>query len=294
MITVNSMKCIVGKDRWDFQFKGLSTDPKPQDSWLGNRLAINSMFLEQDTGDFYYLKSMATPSTWATLIEQSFTGEHEGDERYSYTFDDTIQFSDVITVILDGEEYTVEKQGENDEYYYGGYDPDQGNYDFSVYPFCVVNWLEDGAWDVAIAVTDGDEHTVQILGETSGTPAVWKKFGSGGGEPEPTGTKLFEGDVTVQYDDDDDLYYYQNDEVMLNYSSLIVEVNGTRYTLSNTGSDGDFVFADGDGDIWEGTATFELESDNNNDRFYFYTKEDGTYSLKIWADSDPVEGDPVE
>lgn len=39
---------------YEFEYKGLSTDQKP----LG--CAINSLFLELDTGDFYYF----TGATW--------------------------------------------------------------------------------------------------------------------------------------------------------------------------------------------------------------------------------------
>lgn len=43
MITNNE-----NKQKFEYEFKGLSTDTKP------TACAINSLFLELDTGDFYY------------------------------------------------------------------------------------------------------------------------------------------------------------------------------------------------------------------------------------------------
>jgi hypothetical protein len=36
----------------EYDFKGLSTDEKPQNP--KNKVGVNSIFLELDTGDFYY------------------------------------------------------------------------------------------------------------------------------------------------------------------------------------------------------------------------------------------------
>lgn len=43
MITINN--CQMG---WEYEYKGLSTDTKP------TNCGVNSLFLELDTGDFYY------------------------------------------------------------------------------------------------------------------------------------------------------------------------------------------------------------------------------------------------
>lgn len=54
MISVHSMKRpMIGGQPYDFEFKGLSTDTKPS-VWGGNDVGVNSLFFEQDTGDFYY------------------------------------------------------------------------------------------------------------------------------------------------------------------------------------------------------------------------------------------------
>ena len=56
MVTVNSYVGIVleaGEAKKDYEYKGLSTDTKP------TTCAVNSLFLEMDTGDFYYFDGSA-------------------------------------------------------------------------------------------------------------------------------------------------------------------------------------------------------------------------------------------
>ena len=52
MITINT-----SKQAGEHEFKGLSTDTKP------TNCAVNSLFLELDTGDFYYFNG----TTWAKV-----------------------------------------------------------------------------------------------------------------------------------------------------------------------------------------------------------------------------------
>jgi len=52
---------------YEYQFTGLSTDEKPQDE----RVALNSLFLELDTGDFYYLKQQKTEGSFGVLFEKA-------------------------------------------------------------------------------------------------------------------------------------------------------------------------------------------------------------------------------
>lgn len=52
MITINSCK-----QDGEHEYKGLSTDIKP------TNCAVNSLFLELDTGDFYYFNG----TTWAKV-----------------------------------------------------------------------------------------------------------------------------------------------------------------------------------------------------------------------------------
>lgn len=53
-ITISNIKNVDGTKDIDFDFKGLSTDTKPVGEFGGKEIAINSLFLELDTGDFYY------------------------------------------------------------------------------------------------------------------------------------------------------------------------------------------------------------------------------------------------
>ena len=54
MITINdTKKPINGGVSYDYEFKGLSTDTKPT-KIDGYDIGQNSLFLELDTGDFYY------------------------------------------------------------------------------------------------------------------------------------------------------------------------------------------------------------------------------------------------
>ena len=52
-ITLEAIKNVDGDSVKEYDFKGLSTDTKPS-TWQGNNIEVNSLFLELDTGDFYY------------------------------------------------------------------------------------------------------------------------------------------------------------------------------------------------------------------------------------------------
>lgn len=53
MITINQKNRILGHEPYDTEYKGLSTDEKPSEN-----IAVNSLFLELDTGDFYYFDGL--------------------------------------------------------------------------------------------------------------------------------------------------------------------------------------------------------------------------------------------
>ena len=58
MVTINNGVSVVnGETRPEREYKGLSTDQKPTDC------GINSVFLELDTGNFYYF----TGATWSKV-----------------------------------------------------------------------------------------------------------------------------------------------------------------------------------------------------------------------------------
>ena len=290
----------------EMEIKGKSTDTKP-DELGGFKVSANSMFFEMDTGDFYYLESpfqKGNETEEIVIEEQSFTGTlDEVDGTYYWANLEGDMYSNKkIKAIFDGVEYVLE-QAWNDEDYAWGYgaqwDDDLNSYDFSTYPFGLECSTEAGNHP-HIVIADGEEHTIEVYGISGDhdIPAVWKKFGSGGGEPEPTGEKLFDGEVTTVKENPSDSFaeYEFNPAVVLNYSSLIVEFDGTRYTVSNISEfDGAFEFGAPYVDVpdfseypfnlWYGTADV-LET-------IIITEEAGTYSLKIWANSDPVTDDDV-
>lgn len=53
MVTLHAMRNVDGDKLYAYDFCGLSTDEKPQ-TYGGKDLEANSMFLELDTGDFFY------------------------------------------------------------------------------------------------------------------------------------------------------------------------------------------------------------------------------------------------
>lgn len=66
MVTASKMSKIMNEtNMYCFDIKGLSTDEKP-DSIDGYGVAVNSLFLELDTGDFYYF----TGSDWVKVGEE--------------------------------------------------------------------------------------------------------------------------------------------------------------------------------------------------------------------------------
>lgn len=60
MITISNIKKVIAdtQNKNDYEFKGLSTDVKPTDG-----VSTNSLFLELDTGNFYYY----TGATWSKV-----------------------------------------------------------------------------------------------------------------------------------------------------------------------------------------------------------------------------------
>ena len=271
---------------YEYKFTGLSTDEKPQDE----RVALNSLFLELDTGDFYYLKQQASS------IQESYTSElftitawrtsRDFGAQYA-TIDDLQDMPDHITVVYDGVSYECTR---TNNYWYGA--PLDGYvFDFSEIPFA----MEDNFGHTNLYSPDNMEHSFTVSWtEIITTEAVWEKIGGGGSGPEPTGELLFNGSVTTEEDAGDYIYAFDQNSLLLNYSSIIVELDGTRYTLELLSGLPDGVFAFGDDEdfstyplylncvIQVGGSVWDTD---------LYTAEEKTYSLKIWANSDPVDVD---
>lgn len=58
MVTLKAKYNISGTEKYQYDIMGLSTDTKPTD-----KIGVNSLFLELDTGNIYYY----TGSVWAKV-----------------------------------------------------------------------------------------------------------------------------------------------------------------------------------------------------------------------------------
>lgn len=185
-VTVYAQRRVIGTNRYDYDLKGLSTDEKPSKIY-GIEIVENSLFLEMDTGDFYYLKSQGSSTTTReTLIEeQSFTGGFIAEVgAYLFEFDGEHKIdANSIYIVFDGVIYSCEMLEDSDPPYlckYGAQrDSETGVIDFSEYPFHLCSEDDDG-WFAYIFVADGNEHTIEVYTEsTVTTPTVWEKVGGG-------------------------------------------------------------------------------------------------------------------
>ncbi len=176
MISTVSMKKR-DSDSYEFELKGLSSDEKP--SVFGNfHIAINSIFLELDTGDFYYLE---TPVVWKKIggggspsgeplveikIDEWF-GSYGSASYYEYTTD--VDLPDNITVDWNGTPYQC-TNGSTDEYlkgYGAQWDDTIEGYDFSEYPFRISYSLDP----------ESDDFVYYIYAESSDLPVTVKIYG---------------------------------------------------------------------------------------------------------------------
>ena len=293
MITIHNRHRILGRDWWTTEWSGLSTD----DKGAVEEARVNDLLFEMDTKDFYYCVSGFVKGEQTYIVpSMKFTATmrsaNENTNYYFYPFDADIP-DDALNVVFDGVTYTV-------EWDYGvlgaPYNDRTDRYDFSTYPFAIT---EKSIYDEAtddyyvkwcVFVPDDEEHSLEIYIDVGDTPAVWEKVGSGGSEP--TGTKLFEGNVTTA-NYGGDIYYEFNPVLALNYSSLIVEFEGTKYTVSKLSNE-DGVFEFGDSLMNWSEYPFNLYYNKNDElQSLVSTESAGTYSLKIWANSEPIDTEPL-
>lgn len=117
------------------------------------------------------------------------------DGNYWYSDDFYSHFdNDQITVKYDsgnGEEtFVLSKVDEDDYCSYGAQYTDMYTIDFTEYPIRI----EVGSEMICFyASKDVQSYTIEILGETAGTPAIWDKVGGGGSGPDPSS----DGDLIV-------------------------------------------------------------------------------------------------
>lgn len=160
---ITTLKMVSGETISDAQYMGLSTDTKPNAS-------VNSLFLELDTGDFYYLKTPATGEAVKTTIleETTFTGT-ESDDYYQYVVEGSLEISESeIKVNFDGTVYTLEDVTDDPTSYHR-----YGNDTFGI----MSSYDDRGnRWTTSITLGDSNEHTIEIYTEEGGS-AVWEKVG---------------------------------------------------------------------------------------------------------------------
>lgn len=284
---------------YDYEFKGLSTDTKPIKD-----IPVNSLFWELDTSKFYYCSQEAVePVVERTvLLDSKLTEWYEqiegvyasgGSALVHIPSSDMPQ--DKINVKVNGQEYILPKV---DGLSVGTYGEVTNNLpSFENYPVCVLYSTSNlEVEDIMVYSPNANDMTITIYFETSqsGSNAVWTELGTA-----PTSSRelLFEGDVTTELVDGDVLYVF-NPSVKMNYSSLIVEFDGTKYTVpnvANVGKPENLYFEFGapydfndDQYVWVDYPFNLYYGPNDNDISQIFTESTGTYSLKIWANSDPI------
>ena len=171
MIKLTMKSNVDGDKEFHYEFSGLSSDSKPT-TWGEQDIEDNSLFLELDTGKFYYL----TEGEWAEigtsptpsgtlLLDKTIDDlqEYPGTGIYMESSTSEIGLPDDITVVWDGVSYSCTIDGQTTTYG-AAVDFDQMTADFSTYPFCIAptNSIRTAFY---VATDDDNEHTIKIYGE---------------------------------------------------------------------------------------------------------------------------------
>lgn len=181
-ITIHSISNVDGDAEKTYEFCGLSSDSKPTEI-DGKPIEANSLFLELDTKDFYYLATQTTYEDNVLINETSFTASKMYPEDTCYSasignFDPTE--NEKIEVIFDGVTYECERQYDSkySNYYYGCY-YDQFNAVLypDEYPFNLIPY-DDGSDYSTITVADGNAHTIKAIGSPIKVTGEWAKIGT--------------------------------------------------------------------------------------------------------------------
>ena len=175
-VTIHGITNIDGDATKSYEFCGLSTDSKP--SFINDKpVEVNSLFLELNTGDFYYLAQQGSKSETILVAEQTFTPVKVDDTNfYEAIISETAINSDTIIVYYDGVKYSCTKAEDEDieGYLSYGAEPSDDGFDFSVYPFSIGSMEGNGT---LVDASTGDEHTIKISAESI-TSATWSKVGA--------------------------------------------------------------------------------------------------------------------
>lgn len=158
---------------------GLSTDTKPTKHGSEN-IGEGSLFLELDTGDFYFCEQAGGTSE-TVYDEATITTEdwHElGNGYVKYPMDPLSQgLPESIKVEWDGNVYNLSLQeGGLDYGFYGASMVSQDEVDWSEYSFGIYMNDLDRKYLIFIS-KDNNEHSYKIYTESE-TSAVWSKVGA--------------------------------------------------------------------------------------------------------------------
>ena len=167
MVTLHGMRNVDGDRKYAYDFCGLSTDEKPT-SWGGREIEDNSLFLELDTGDFYYFSDGAWSKVGSgseptdgyeinnPVLSLNVTNSLEyPPELYKTAVDENGYLTEYDVVIESGEtvQYDTVVYCQEDGRYSGL--PDNSYwYNFSGYDITVSNCVNCSEVDDYLVVTD--------------------------------------------------------------------------------------------------------------------------------------------
>lgn len=269
MISVHSMKrTMIGGQPYDFEFKGLSTDTKPS-TWGGNDVGVNSLFFEQDTGDFYYLKQQGSESTQRidyvnlTVSDWFSTSNYYFPSIPAPVID---PLPETVTAIWDGETYslTVDEYGN----YGAPYNEQDDTYDFADYSF---SFFRDEFGYFNLGSKDNNTHTIVVYTEeTVVAQAEWAKIGGGS-----DGELLFEATLTDwEYNGDFEAYVVIQAISELFPSVISVEWDGDVYQLVRHEDAGVYTW---------GSEDAPLNLLFHNGDLVIISPTDGTHTIKVYG-----------
>lgn len=291
MLTVNRIISTFG-DEAEMEIKGLSTDEKPE-NLNGFKIAVNSWMMEQDTGDFYYLKQQGSESTETTTLVDGDVLSNPTQEMDFQWYQDTLEPFSIpsnLVVILDGVEYSCTQ---NDDLSFGAVLGENYSIDFSQYPFRIQFDVSDDIWMNFFTERDnGGDHTVSLLTKnTVVVPTVWEKIG---GSSQPSGELLVEINIDEWFDNTppNSIYYEYITDVDLP-DSITVDWNGASYQCTNGSTEESYKWY---GAPWDDTIggydfeeypfhlSYSVDSESDNIVYYIYAESSDTpVTVKIYG-----------
>ena len=171
MVTVFSKSYVQGTGKCDFTFKGINSDQKPILEVGGDAIADNSLFIELDTGDFYYYQDFE--ESVVAEKEYDYFYQPQGKDYYVSILLQTTVSDDTIIVDWGGVKYLCQKEIVAEGVWTYGDHLNGGDPTFTNYPF--VLYFKPSDFDVARAIMKPTSGNVTMsVSKQSGT---WNKFG---------------------------------------------------------------------------------------------------------------------